>query len=216
MDNKIIGQRIKIKREELGYTQEDIAKELGLNKSTIQRYETGNIQRVKLPIIEAIAKLLKVNPSWLAGKIDVQEEEPNYFIYDNISPISKQKIPLLGEIACGKPIYADEHIECYIEAGTNVQADFCLKAKGDSMIGARILDGDIVFIRKQDMVEDGEIAAVIIENEATLKRVYYDKENNLLKLVAENPNVATMVYSGEELNQIHILGKAIAFQSDVK
>ena len=59
-------------------------------------------------------------------------------------------------------------------------------------------------------------AFVIIENEATLKRVYYDKENNLLKLVAENPNVATMVYSGEELNQIHILGKAIAFQSDVK
>lgn len=216
MDNKIIGQRIKIKREELGYTQEDIAKELGLNKSTIQRYETGNIQRVKLPIIEAIAKLLKVNPSWLAGKIDVQEEEPNYFIYDNISPISKQKIPLLGEIACGKPIYADEHIECYVEAGANIHADFCLKAKGDSMIGARILDGDIVFIRKQDMVEDGEIAAVIIENEATLKRVYYDKENNLLKLVAENPNIATMVYSGEELNQIHILGKAIAFQSDVK
>lgn len=205
-----IGDNIKKLRESKGLSQVELGKIAGVSDKAVSTWE-NNIKTPRMGVIQKLSDYFGVSKS------DIIEDVNDIISkYDNISPISKQKIPLLGEIACGKPIYADEHIECYIEAGTNVQADFCLKAKGDSMIGARILDGDIVFIRKQDMVEDGEIAAVIIENEATLKRVYYDKENNLLKLVAENPNVATMVYSGEELNQIHILGKAIAFQSDVK
>ena len=93
---------------------------------------------------------------------------------------------------------------------------FCLKAKGDSMIGARIYDGDIVFIRKQEMVDDGEIAAVLIGDEATLKRVQYNPEENELLLFAENPKYKTMRYTGEELNHIRILGKAVAFQSDIR
>lgn len=101
------------------------------------------------------------------------------------------------------------------DAGTNINADFCLKAKGDSMIGARIQDGDIVFIRKQSIVENGEIAAVIIDNEATLKRVYYEKDKNKLFLQAENPKYPPLSYEGEELDHIRILGKAIVFQSDV-
>ncbi len=205
-----IGDNIKKLRESKGLSQVELGKIAGVSDKAVSTWE-NNIKTPRMGVIQKLSDYFGVSKS------DIIEDVNDIISkYDNVSPISKQKIPLLGEIACGKPIYADEHIECYIEAGTNVQADFCLKAKGDSMIGARILDGDIVFIRKQDMVEDGEIAAVIIENEATLKRVYYDKENNLLKLVAENPNVATMVYSGEELNQIHILGKAIAFQSDVK
>lgn len=205
-----IGDNIKKLRESKGLSQVELGKIAGVSDKAVSTWE-NNIKTPRVGVIQKLSDYFGVSKS------DIIEDVNDIISkYDNVSPISKQKIPLLGEIACGKPIYADEHIECYIEAGTNVQADFCLKAKGDSMIGARILDGDIVFIRKQDMVEDGEIAAVIIENEATLKRVYYDKENNLLKLVAENPNVATMVYSGEELNQIHILGKAIAFQSDVK
>ena len=103
-----------------------------------------------------------------------------------------------------------------MEAGTNIHADFCLKAKGDSMIGARIYDGDIVFIRKQEMVDDGEIAAVLIGDEATLKRVQYNPEENELLLFAENPKYKTMRYTGEELNHIRILGKAVAFQSDIR
>ena len=103
-------------------------------------------------------------------------------------------------------------------AGTNIKADFCLRASGDSMIGARILDGDIVFIRKQDMVENGEIAAVVVnnENEATLKRFFYYKERSMLILKAENPQYEDLIFQNEELNQVHILGKAIAFQSDVR
>ncbi|WP_415931580.1 LexA family protein [Zhenpiania hominis] len=135
--------------------------------------------------------------------------------YDNIFPIEIKKVPFLGEIACGEPIFANEERESYVLAGTNINADFCLKARGDSMTGARIYDGDIVFIREQSMVENGEIAAVIIDDEATLKRVYYEKEKNKLYLQAENPKYPPLSYEGEELDHIRILGKAIIFQSDV-
>lgn len=106
--------------------------------------------------------------------------------------------------------------EAYVEADLSIKADFCLRVKGDSMINARIYDGDIVFIRKQDSVENGEIAAVIIGDEATLKRVFYYPEDSKLVLQAENSKYEPFVYIGEELNRIKILGKAIAFQSDVR
>lgn len=213
--NKLLAKRIKLKREELGYTQEDLAKSLGMNKSTIQRYENGNIKKIKLPVVDAIAQTLKVNPSWLVGKTNEETNEIEISNIDNIFKIEKKKIPLLGEIACGEPIYADEDRESYVMCGTDIDADFCLKAKGDSMINARIMDGDIVFVKKQPIVDNGEIAVVLIDDEATLKRFYYDKEASIVRLVAENPAYKTMVYSGDELNEIRILGKAVAFQSDV-
>ena len=95
-------------------------------------------------------------------------------------------------------------------------AFFCLKCKGDSMINARIYDGDIVFVRKQSMVNNGEVAVVLIEDEATLKRVFYYPDKAKLVLQAENPSFEPLVYIGEEIEQIRILGKAVAFQSDVK
>lgn len=217
MDNKVIGERIKQARTALNLTQSDIAKELGLNKSTIQRYETGNITRLKLPILHAIANILNVNPDWLVGyDVPMQANSVNHSISQcsNILPITMKKIPLLGDIACGKPIYANEDKENYIK--TETKADFCLKAKGDSMINARIYDGDIVFIKKQEIVDNGEIAAVIINDEATLKRVYYDRKNTKLVLSPENPKYSPLVYVGTELEQIRILGKAIAFQSNIK
>ena len=122
---------------------------------------------------------------------------------------------MLGDIACGKPIFANEERESYVQAGMNIKADFCLTARGDSMIGARIHDGDIVFCRSQTMVDNGEIAAVIIGEEATLKRVYYYPEKKKLVLQAENPKYEPFVYVGSELDEITILGKAIAFQSDI-
>ena len=126
------------------------------------------------------------------------------------------RVPLLGEIACGEPIFANEESGLYAEINPDVHADFCLRAKGDSMIGARIFDGDIVFIRQQDMVDNGEIAAVIIDDETTLKRVNYFPEKNLLILKAENSEYSDLVYSGEELDHIKILGKAVAFQSAIR
>ena len=123
---------------------------------------------------------------------------------------------MLGEIACGQPIYTNEDRESYVSASTEIRADFCLKAKGDSMVNARIMDGDIVFIRQQPVVDNGDIAAVIIDDTATLKRVYYYPEEQKIVLSAENSRYAPIVYTGEELDHVHILGLAVAFQSDVK
>ena len=213
-----IGSRIRNRREELGLSQDELGKRLGYkSRSSINKIELDqrNLTQSK---IKAIADALETTPSYIMGwdEPDQKFHEEKQKFFDNLFPITVQKIPLLGNIACGKPIFADEQFEAYVEAGANIKADFCLRAKGDSMIGARIQDGDIVFIHKQEMVDDGEIAAVLIDDEATLKRVYYDQENSILQLFAENPQYKTMRFAGEELNHIRILGKAVAFQSDVK
>ena len=98
-------------------------------------------------------------------------------------------------------------------ASDDISADFCLVAKGDSMSGARIYDGDVVFIKKQPIVENGEIAAVIIDNEATLKRWFYYPENQKLILSPANDKYEPFVYVGDELNDIRCLGRAVCFMS---
>ena len=211
-----IGKRIRDTRREQGLTLQDIATELGFARSTIQRYEAGYVGKIKLPVIEAIAKFLKVNPAWLIFKSEYKEapKERDIFSIPNIYPICKKKLPLLGNIVCGEPTYAVEELEFYVECLTDIQADYCLKAHGDSMINARIKDGDIVFIRKQESVDNGEIAAVLIGDETTLKRVYQYGSNVILH--AENPEYKDIEVDLEEGTDIRILGKAIAFQSDVR
>ena len=198
--------------EEKGIKASQLTRDLNISSGNISGWKTG----VGFPsnaVLHALAQYLGTTVEYLKGETDIKEKPVQSF--DNIFPIEKKKIPLLGEIACGEPIYANEDRESYVVSGTDIDADFCLKAHGDSMIGARILDGDIVFIKKTDVVNNGEIAAVIIEDEATLKRVYYYPDAGKLVLNAENPKYEPLVYVGDELNQIHILGKAIAFQSDV-
>lgn len=207
-----MAQRIKDLRVSQNLTLEQVANEVGVGKSTVRKWETGMIANMRRDKIASLAKALHTTPAYLMGWIDEPHRE---ITVDNLFRIETKKFPLLGNIACGEPIMANEEVDLYVEAGANIQADFCLKAKGDSMIGARIYDGDIVFIRKQPMVEDGEIAAVIIDDEATLKRVYYP-EKNLLILKAENSKYEDLIYTGEELNHIRILGKAVAFQSDIR
>lgn len=207
-----MNQRIRAKRQALGLTLEDVSKIVGVTRQTIQKYESGIVSNIPSDKIELLAQALHTTPAYLMG----WEESPLEEQFDNIFPIELKKFPLLGEIACGEPIFCDEDRESYILAGSDIRADFCLKCKGDSMINARIYDGDIVFIRKQDIVDNGEIAAVVIDDEATLKRVYYDRDKNVVTLVAENPKYTPMIYSGSDLDQIHVLGKAIAFQSDVR
>ena len=130
-------------------------------------------------------------------------------------PLPKtKKVPLLGTIACGEPILAEENIDEYIDMDESIDADFCLRCKGDSMINARINDGDIVYIRQQPRVEHGQIAAVLVDDEATLKRVYLYEDYITLK--PENPAYEPKSYFGERMNDIRILGKAVAFTSLVK
>ncbi len=218
--NEVFIKRLQTSMEQSKINQSELAELSGISKQRISGYIKGEYEPKSKPIY-ALAKALGVSASWLMGLNEddtsgTPSPDPNaelYAKYPNIKPIATRKIPLLGEISCGKPIFVDEERESYVEVGTDIKADFCMRAHGDSMINARIIDGDIVFIRKQNMVNDGEIAAVVIEDEATLKRVYYDRENNVLQLLAENPKYRPLVYSGEELNGIRILGKAVAFES---
>lgn len=188
-----------------------------IGRNDISQYVSGKVEPGQSKIF-ILAKALGVNEAWLMGydvnsnTDDAEKDLSKYGIY----PIKTKKFRVIGEIACGEPIFCNEEYETYVEGNADIDADFCLKAKGDSMINARIFNGDIVFIKSMPEVENGEIAAVVIDNEATLKRVYYYKDENKIVLVAENAKYEPLVYIGEELNQIRIIGKAIAFQSYVE
>ena len=208
-----IGKRIRQRREILGLSQDELAKRVGYkSRSSINKIEIDGRGLPQSKIVQ-LANALDTTPAYLMGWEDTAES-----VISNVFPINLKKFAVLGEISCGVPKYAIEDRESYIMAGTDIKADFCLKAKGDSMINARIFDGDIVFIRQQDTVENGDIAAVVVnnENEALLKRLFYYQDKGLLILKPENPNYEDLIFTGEELNHVHILGKAIAFQSDVK
>ena len=215
LSNKEIGCRIYDLRIQRDLTLDEIASKVGVAKSTIQRYEKGNITKIKLPVIESIAYVLRVNPNWLIGNVD--DPSLSGALPDNIIPMPKMNtVPLIGTIACGDPILAAENIEAEVSMPEHVVADFALRCKGDSMIGARIHNGDIVYIRQQPTVENGQIAAVLIGDEATLKRVYYYPDSNKLVLNPENPKYEPFIYIGEEISSVRILGLAVAFTSNVK
>ena len=195
-----IGEKIREVRKQLGLSQGTLASLSGYtSRSSINKIELGLVDIPQSKLI-LIAKALNISPKTLIE--DTENEE------------SARKIPLLGSIACGAPIFAEENVEEYLVCPPRVNADFCLYCKGESMIGARINDGDIVYIHSQNDVENGEIAAVLIEDEATLKRVYKDRDKLMLK--PENPAFTPFVYVGEEMSQIKILGKAVAFLSGVR
>lgn len=182
-----------------------------LGRNDLSQYISGKVVP-KQDKTYILAKALDVSEAWLMG-YDIPRERMDTTInqYDNVIPIKTKKVPLLGDIACGEPILCNQEYDLYIDVAEDIQADFCVRAKGDSMINARIFNGDIVFCKQQPTVENGEIAVVIIDDEATLKRVYQYK--NRIELRAENPIVKPIEFEGEDLQKVRILGKAIAFQS---
>lgn len=212
MGNIEIGKRIEFRRKQLGLTLDDIASEIGVAKSTVQRYEKGTIDKVKLPVLEAIARAIGVNPAWLCCKSDNMHLAADEVLPSNliVLPATRPTVPLVGQIACGTPILAEENVDGYVELPEHIRADYALTCKGDSMINAGIRDGDVVYIRQQDSVENGQIAAVLVDGgEATLKRLYCDGAT--VTLVAENPAVPPMVFSGEEISRLRIIGLSVAY-----
>ena len=194
-----IGERIRRRRKQLGLSVDDIAKKLGKDRATIYRYESSEIENLPLNVLEPLAKVLRVSPGYLMG-------------WENIIPYKTKKVPMLGEIPAGEPMMvAEECCEYYVEVDESISVDFCLRVKGDSMINARIQDGDLVFIRKQPIVENGEIAAILIDNEVTLKRFYKNDGGVILK--PENSKYQPKYYTEKDFKDIRILGKAIFFQS---
>lgn len=182
-------------------TQLDIAKALGVSSSTVSSWCTGE----KMPRMDKVERLAEY---FNVGKSSLLEANR---LPKNILPAPKlYKAPRLGRIACGAPILAEEHIECYDDVPENIHCDVTLLCKGDSMIGAGIEDGDVVYIREQPEVENGEIAAVIVgEDEATLKR--FKRVGDMVLLIPENTKYEPLVFSGEEINSIRIVGKAVGF-----
>lgn len=212
-----MGDRIRKARLEKGLSQAELAELLGYkSRSSINKIEVEGRDIPRSSIVK-FAQVLGVTPSYLMGWEEGTSEPDALEVlmekYDNIKPVKLKRFPLLGEIACGEPIFADEDRESCVMADMDINADFCLTAKGDSMINARINDGDIVFIKEMPMVDNGDIAAVIIDDEATLKKVYYYPDKGKLVLYPENPNYEPFIYVGEELNSIRILGKAVYFMS---
>ena len=205
------GQRMKNRRKAIGLSAEKVAEILGVSPATIYRYENGDIEKVPGDRLGPIASALQTTPAYLMGWTDGDRDA----LPANVIPMPEMRnISLVGTIACGEPILAEENIEEYISIPKHIKADFALTCKGDSMINARIFDGDIVYIRQQDTVENGEIAAVLIDNEATLKRVRLFDDH--ISLEPENPMYKPFVYWNEEMNNVRILGKAVAFTSAVR
>lgn len=187
----------------------ELSRTLGVNEGTISNYKKGTYEP-KQRRLEAISKALNVSIPWLMGA-DVPINN-DVFQYKNIISLPKtREVPLIGTIACGEPILAQENIEEMVKMPELINADFALRCKGDSMIDAHVHDGDIVYIRQQPTVENGEIAAILVGDEATLKRVYINDDT--VTLSPCNPAYPPFVYKGEEREQIKILGKAVAFLS---
>lgn len=199
-------ERLRSLMSERGDTLASLGDVVGLSKGTISKYINGKVDP-KANTIQAMAKHYGVNPVWLMG-VDVEK-----YVID--AELEFKNIPVLGTIACGQPLLASEHIEGYEAVLKSSKSDFCLRAKGDSMIGARIHDGDIVFVRQQSDVENGEIAVVLINGfEATLKRVY--KREDEIILHAENSSYLDMIFSKKDINNIKIMGKVVAVKFETE
>ena len=201
--------RIKSRRTELGLTVEELAHKMGYkDKSSISKIENGKAD-IPQSKIAAFADALQPPPAYLMGW-EEQPEPKKPTIPPGFEPMPKmKKIPLIGSIACGEPITAEQNIEKMVDVPENIRCDFSLTCHGDSMVDAGIHDKDVVYIRIQPEVENGEIAAVRIDGEATLKRVYYNP--GTLTLMPANPAYAPMIYTGSQLEEVHIEGKAVGW-----
>lgn len=204
---------IREQRARTGKTLEQIGKEIGVAKATVQRWESGEIKDMRRDKLVALARALETTPAYLMGWEEAPEQDRAPVQY--LDPLPKMhKIPLIGTIACGEPLLAVENIEGEVDVPEHIRADFALRCKGDSMINARIFDGDIVYIRQQPAVENGQIAAVLIGDEATLKRVRLFDDH--ISLEPENPMYRPIVYWNGDMASIRILGLAVAFTSAVR
>lgn len=240
-----IAERIKHIRESHGLSQTEFGNLFGIVKSTVSSYETGNSSpndKIKIAICKyfdvSMDYLLGTSDIPKATEYDPS----NHQLPPNMRPIKMQSLPIFtspymsqdmgfairkpndsqfgnfatpNRVAASHPIFADDTYETFVAADADIQADFCLVAQDDSMIGARIQAGDVVFIRSQETVENKQIAAVIIDGVATLKRWHYYPDKAKLVLAPENSAYEPLVYVGDELNSVRCLGLAVCFMSNL-
>lgn len=198
------GKRLFEIREARGYSIKQFASMLEITEEEYIGLEQNELEP-SFEMLLRLADIFAYDLDYLCHRLMKPNTKPPQYAW---------KVPLIGTIACGAPILAEEHIEGYVNIPKHISADFALTCKGDSMSGARIFDGDIVYIRQQDTVDNGQIAAVLIDGEATLKRVkIYDDH---IVLEPENPHFRPLTYWAEEMNSVRILGRAVAFTSAIR
>lgn len=203
-------------------TQAELARKTGIWASAISDYIKGKYE-AKQDKLSMLARALNVSETWLMG-YDVPKERPTVDLdaiinrHPDLHPIRKiRSVPILGTIACGTPIWAEENFEGYIGIDPmHMDGEFALICKGDSMVDANIHDGDIVLMKKTSDVEDGRIAAVFIEDATTLKKVY--KRDNSLVLQPCNSAYGPIVYSYDDAEDkgIQILGECVGIYHAVE
>ena len=203
------GEIIRTLRISKGLSQEDLGKMVGVQRAAINKYEKGLVVNLKRSMIDKLATALDVSPTVILGFADMD----GFPLADNIVPLPEMKEwPLLGATACGEPLHR-ELSDPTVLAPADIKADFTFKCAGDSMIDAHIFDGDIVFVREQPDVENGQIAVVRIEDEYTLKRVY--KGIDYVELRPENPLFRPIILRGAELEDFQIVGLAVTMLSRI-
>ena len=199
-------QRMQSRRIQLGLSADEVATAIGVSRATLYRWESGEIEKIPMSRTEDIARALRTSVSFLMGWDDDPGKEAG-----NVSRLPDlRSVPRLGQIACGTPILAEQNLDGYDTVPAWVKCDFSLLCRGDSMIGAGIRDGDVVFVRAQAEVESGQIAAVLVDgefdSEAVLKRFF--RVGDTVTLVSENPAFPPMVFTGPELSRIRVIGLA--------
>lgn len=205
LENKL-RERLYERRIELGLTLDELSEGSGISKSTLSRYETGEIKDLKMNNVYNLADFLKVSVVWLLGWSDIK------YVDKERKDTKKRLIPLLRVIHAGMSIYAEENIEEYLPC-EDIECDYALRVQGNSMIGARICDGDLAYIKKQDDVDSGEIGVCVVNNEATLKRIY--KYGNKIVLHSENPSMEDIEFTKSD-KTLKIIGKLIKVEFKTK
>lgn len=205
------GEKLRIYRDTYELTQEQLAAKLGTSKQVISRYE-NNLRSPKLSVAVNYARILGVPSNYFTD--DEQDQlSPATTIPTGFSPLPEtSSVPRVGGIACGTPILAEQNIETYDDVPKAWNADFTLVCSGDSML-PRIQHGDVVAIQKTSDIENGEVAAVRIDDEATLKHLYRYPDRLILQ--PTNPLYAPIVLIGEEMNRATIEGKAVGLCRDL-
>lgn len=201
-----ISKRLLSEIQKTGMSYRELSEKTGLPKSAIQRYAVGETDKIPIDRLELIARALGTSAAYLMG----WESEPATFsLPSNVTPISEmhmQRVPMLGEIAAGVPIMAEEDYETFVD--TPIRCDFALTVRGDSM-EPTYLNGDVVYIRRQDDVDEGQVAAVVVDGDATLKHVYHIR--NGVQLVSDNPRYSPMIFTLPDCDSIRILGKVMGY-----
>ena len=209
MESSEMSKKIKDLRISQGLTLEQVANEVGVGKSTVRKWETGMIANMRRDKIASLAKALHTTPAYLMGWEESQPREDANSPLLPLPPMKRWKV--IGGTACGSPIHSEIEEETVL-APEDIDADRVFRCIGDSMVGAHIFDGDIVFVKTGEYVEDGRIGVVRVDDEYTLKRIY--RGPDYLELRSENPAYPPIIIRGEQENA-EIIGKAVQFLSRV-